>query len=318
MVSKKGEGKGKVIIISGPTATGKTDLAIKVAKLYNGEIINADALQVYKYMNIGTAKPTPQQILAVPYHLIDILTPDQPFDLYNFVQKARSLISQIIEKGKIPLVTGGTCLYIRGLIKGIAEGLPPPDPELRERLLRMEREKSNGYLHKLLLEVDPETGLRLHPNDLVRIVRALEVFYKTGKPMSIILKRHGFKEERYNYLWIVLDLDRKILKERIRKRTEAMIEKGFINEVQQLLDKGYNLSHKPLRALGYRHVIEYLEGKYKTIEELIEKITVDTYRFSKRQRRWLKGEGENLYWIDVGKDRFEEEVYSVVERFLEG
>ena len=308
----------KLIIISGATATGKTALSIELAKKFQGEIISADALQVYKYMDIGTAKPTKEELQDIPYHLIDILLPDEPFDLYQFVKRADKLIEEISNRGKIPIVTGGTCLYIRGLIWGIAEELSPPDYELRRELEAMEKEKGEGYLHKKLLEVDPETAGRLHPRDLVRIVRALEVYYKTGIPISEIQKRHGFSSKRYDYLWIVLDADRKFLKERIYQRTKKMIERGLIEEVRSLLEMGYSLKDKPMRSIGYRHVIDYLKGNYDTIEDLIEKITIDTYRFSNRQRRWLKKEKGELHWIYIDKDNYKEQIYSLIERFLEG
>jgi len=285
----------KVIVIAGPTASGKTDLAVDLARALSAEIVNADAMQVYRGMDIGTAKPTHREQRGISHHLLDVVNPDEDFNAAIYRRMALPIVNEICSKGKTCLVVGGTGLYIRGLIGGLMES-PPSDPELRERL-RMECEiHGTAKLHEKLESLDPERAERIHPNDGVRIIRAIEINYLSDLRSSDLMKRHGFRERSLNALKLCLHVDREDLYHRINERSVKMADKGLIEETRDLLKKGYSPDLKSMKAIGYRHVIRYLQGEW-SLEETITKLKRDTRRYAKRQLTWFRAE-PGIIWVD--------------------
>ena len=285
----------KVIVIAGPTASGKTALAVALARSLSGEIVNADSMQVYRGMDIGTAKPTHKEQRGIPHHLLDVVNPDEDFNAAIYRRMALPIVNEICSKGKTCLVVGGTGLYIRGLIGGLMES-PPSDPELRERL-RMECEiHGTAKLHEKLEGLDPERAESIHPNDGVRIIRAIEINSLSDLRSSDLMKRHGFRERSLNALKLCLDVDREDLYHRINERSVKMAEKGLIQETRDLLKKGYSTDLKSMKAIGYRHMIRYLQGEW-SLEETITILKRDTRRYAKRQLTWFKAE-RGVIWVD--------------------
>ena len=285
----------KVIIIAGPTASGKTALAINLARSLSGEIINADSMQVYRGMDIGTAKPTREERRGIPHHLLDVVNPDEDFNAAIYRHMALPLVAEICSRGKTCFVVGGTGLYIRGLTGGLME-CPSSDPDLRERL-RMECEiHGTAKLHEKLKGLDPERAEDIHPNDRVRIIRAIEIFYLSNLRSSDLMKRHGFRESALNAMKICIRVDREELYHRINERSVKMAEKGLIEETRGLLSKGYSPDLKSMKAIGYRHVIRYLEGEW-SLEETIANLKRDTRRYAKRQLTWFRSE-PGVIWVD--------------------
>lgn len=289
----------KIAIIAGPTAAGKTGLAVDLARRLDAEVVSADSMQVYRGFDIGTAKPTREELRGVPHHLIDIVAPDEAFDAARFVQYADDAIRDITGREKRVLVVGGTGLYLRTLLHGLQKG-PPPNPEIRARLeARAERE---GWpaLHGTLMGADPETAARLHPNDGVRILRALEVVEASGVPMSAWQARHRFEEQRYDALYLGLTRPRDILNQRINHRVDAMMAAGWLNEVASLLETGLSPDLKPMQGLGYRRLTAHLRGEL-SLDEAVEKTKTDTRRFAKRQMTWFRKE-DTLRWVQPNLD----------------
>jgi len=284
--------KPKVIVIAGPTASGKTGLAVDLALSLGGEVINADSMQVYRYMDVGTAKPTVEERRGVVHHLLDVVDPDEAFNAAAFRQMALPLAKRICA-GNIPcFIVGGTGLYIRSLLGGLVE-LPPSDPALRERLYAECDDKGAPELHQRLAKLDPERAESIHPNDRLRIVRALEIIQQTHRPSSDLLKRHRFKTRDFLALKLCLRLDKETLYGRINQRTEKMITGGLIEETKGLLKKGYGPHLKPMTAIGYRHILNYLKGKW-SLEEATTFLKRDTRRYAKRQMTWFKAEPDMI------------------------
>jgi tRNA dimethylallyltransferase len=282
--------KLKIIVICGPTAIGKTAAAIEIAKIFNGEIISADSMQVYRYMDIGTAKPTPLERAEVPHHLIDILNPDESFDAAAFAAEARKTIETLCSKGILPIVAGGTGLYIRALLHGIFEG-KTSDPDIRKRLKEQAQAQGIDTLYQRLCECDPNTDI--HPNDAFRIIRALEIFEISGQPASEHRRQHGFKDNPFDALSIALFTDREILYDRINRRVDMMIEQGLIDEVRMLLGLGYSLHLKSMQSIGYRHILDFMNGRF-SYEETVQLFKRDTRRYAKRQITWFKSEPDMI------------------------
>lgn len=295
----------KLIIITGTTATGKTETAIKLAKEIDGEIISADSMMVYKYMDIGTAKPTKEEMEGIPHYLIDIRYPNEFFDVKDFVSLAKEKIKEITEKGKIPIVVGGTWLYIKSLLYGLSE-IPTADWDLRNKLYK----ESSKMLYEKLKKVDPVYAEKIHQNDKKRVVRALEVYYLTGKPFSSFHKNED--KPLYDFIGFVFERDRNQIMERIEKRVAKMIEKGLLDEVKFLLDKGYEKSITSMQAIGYKELIPYFKGEC-SLEEAKENIIKNTKAFAKRQIRTFhkKFKDDKWYFIDI-KDE-----YNLVNYILE-
>jgi tRNA dimethylallyltransferase len=303
--------KPKVIVICGPTGIGKTSVGIEIAEKFGGEIVSADSMQIYRYMDIGTAKPTVEEKRRIPHHMIDIVDPDEDYDAVQFSRQARAIIAELDSRDRLPFVVGGTGFYIKALLHGIFQS-EPIDPKIRNRLRKEATDYGNCVLYDRLMEVDPDTAARLHPNDSYRIIRALETIESTGKSISDHHQEHGFPDDPYTVLKICLQMDRQQLYDRIDKRVDMMIEAGFVDEVKKLLEMGYAADLKSMQSIGYRHVVEFLEEK-SSWDECVRTLKRDTRRFAKRQFTWFGADREN-YWYEP--DQLNEIVRSV-EGFLE-
>lgn len=291
----KGQMAVKLLIILGPTASGKTGLAVSLAEAFGGEIINADSMQVYRRMDIGAAKPSPEQLRRARHHLLDLVEPDQPFSAADFRREAEAAIADISGRGKRVIVCGGTGLYIKALTSGLMES-PGGDEQLRDQFRELaEKEGGDGLLRRLA-RVDPATAARLHPNDLVRIVRALEVYHLTGRPISEHRDAHRFGGGGYECLKIGLKVDRETLYRDIDNRVELMLGNGLVEEVRALLASGCSPELKPMRSIGYRQVCGYLAGEYD-LDEAVRLIKRDTRRYAKRQLTWFNRDPE-IKWIE--------------------
>jgi len=287
----------KVIVIAGPTASGKTDLAIKLAHEINGEIISADSMQIYRGMDIGTAKPTMEERQGIPHYLIDIVDPDEEYSVAHFQRDAKNCIREILNSGKVPIVAGGTGLYINSLVYNINFSETTADWEYRKQLEEIARDKGPEELHRFLQKVDPVSAEKIHPNNIKRVIRALEVFKTTGKPISQHQLESRTEKPEYEFKIFGLEMDRKILYERINKRVDKMMEMGLYEEVEGLLEK-YSPDLVSLQGIGYKEIISAIKGEY-SLEEAVEKIKLNTRHLAKRQITWFK-KTENLRWIDTG------------------
>lgn len=281
-------------MIVGPTAVGKSEVAIELAKRINGEIVSCDSRQVYKYLNIGTAKPTKEERKKIPHYLIDIIEPDEEFNAFLYARKAHAAISRIHRKRKIPILVGGSGLYVRAAIDGIFLGAKK-NKEIRARLEKF----SSSNLYKKLKKVDSETASRLHPHDKVRIVRALEVYELTGQPIAALQEISKGKKPNYDLIMIGLKRKREELYQRINQRVEEMIEEGLIKEVESLLEKGFSKDLIGLKGLGYKEIIGYLKGEYD-LKEAIRLLKRNTRRFAKRQLTWFK-QDKRIHWLEIAE-----------------
>ena len=290
--------KPKLVVICGPTATGKTAFAIELAELLNGEIVGADSMQVYRQMDIGTAKPAKEELARVPHHLIDVVDPNDPFDAEKYASLARDAVADILARRRLPLVAGGTGLYIKTLLFGLFR-TQPVDMEIRRRLQRVADYRGAVYLHERLMRVDPAAAGRIHPNDVVRVVRALEVFELTGRPLSACHRDHGFAESPYEVFTIGLGMPRKRLYERIDRRVDAMVAAGFPEEVRGLMERGFSLRLKSMQSIGYRHIGAFLSGELPW-QEALKTMKRDTRRYAKRQMTWFRRQA-GVHWTDPGK-----------------
>ena len=283
-----------LLVISGPTASGKTAWALQLAQRYPLEIISADSRQVYRQMDIGTAKATAAEQAQIPHHMIDLIDPDQEFSVAEFVDRARPMIEAIHRSGKISCVVGGTGLYIRALLGGLAP-LPSADESLRDQLHRREKLSGPGTLHGDLQKADPVAAAALHPNNLNRIVRALEVYRLSGRRMSELQAEHQFSDQPYRVMHLAPQLNRDELYRRIDARARQMIETGLIAETEGLIER-YSVDLKALQTLGYREVLGYLSGQLD-YAQLPEKIAQHTRQYAKRQLTWFRKEAE-IIWVD--------------------
>lgn len=301
----------KLIIILGPTATGKSRLAVELASAFNGEIIGADSMQVYRRMDIGTAKPTEDERKAAPHHMIDVVEPDGEYCAARYARDAREKIREIISRGKTPFVAGGTGLYIRALVHGICEA-PAPDMDLRKRLVLEARTSGRTALHGRLGRVDPEAAAAIHPNNLSRVVRALEVYELTGRAISEFRGAHGFASTPYLTLKIGLTKDRLELYGDIEARVDRMVRDGLVEETRALLEAGLTTESKPMLALGYKEMAGYLGGRY-TLEEAVRLLKMNTRRYAKRQMTWFRKEPD-IRWFHPGQKN---DIIDCVRGFLD-
>jgi len=288
------DGQIPLLVICGPTASGKTDLALQLAEHFPLEIISADSRQIYRMMDIGTAKATAAEQALVPHHLIDLIDPDQEFSVAEYIDLARPLIEQIDRRGRLPCVVGGTGLYIKALLGGLAQ-VPAAEPELREMLHAKEKNSGPGTLHRELQKIDPVAAGQIHPNNLVRIVRALEIHALSGQPMSQLHADHRFADQPYRTLQIAPELERTELFRRIDSRAERMLKDGLIGEVERLV-ACFSADMKALQTLGYREVLEYLSGEVSS-DQLLENIRHHTRQYAKRQLTWFRKNSE-IIWVD--------------------
>ncbi|HUN55067.1 MAG TPA: tRNA (adenosine(37)-N6)-dimethylallyltransferase MiaA [Smithella sp.] len=283
-------GKLPLVIISSPTATGKTQLAVNLSLKFGGEIISADSLQVYRYLDIGTAKPSMEQRRGVRHHLIDVVDPDEEFNASVFAQRARGIISDLAGKGTPVFIAGGTGLYLRALLHGIID-TPDVDENIRNYYRRLRDIHGKKYIYDLLLKRDADAASRINQNDSVRVIRALEVLDQTGESILVKQKKHLFADSPYKTYKIGLELDRKELKKRIIQRTDKMIADGLLNEVKSILDRGYPENLKPMQSLGYKQMIGFLRHEYSW-ESSIDLIKRDTWHYAKRQMTWFAADKE--------------------------
>ena len=302
-------GKLPLVIINSPTATGKTQLAVNLALESGGEIISADSLQVYRYLDIGTAKPSMEQRRGIKHHLIDVVNPDEEFNASVFAEKARMIISDLAGKGKLVFIAGGTGLYIRALLHGIID-TPDVDENIRNYYRRLRDSHGKKYIYEMLLQRDAGAAGRINQNDSVRVIRALEVLEQTGESILVKQKKHLFADCPYKTYKIGLQLDRKELKKRIIQRTEKMITDGLLDEVKSVLDRGYNENLKPLQSLGYKQMIGFLRNQYNW-ESSVDLIKRDTWHYAKRQMTWFAADKE-INWFGCDSP---EEIVKNVEKF---
>lgn len=277
-----------IVVLTGPTASGKSSLAVSLALDMGGEIVNADSMQVYRYMDVGTAKPTAADMQGVPHHLLDVVNPDEPFNAAVFRRLAIPVIQDILKRKKACFVVGGSGLYIRALLGGFFD-CPESSPGIRSRLNREWEERGGAALHEQLRTVDPEAAFKIHPNDRVRVTRALEVIEITGRRFSSLALNHGFREKSFEALIICLSLDRARLYQRINLRSNSMMRRGLPEETQELLKRGYHGDLKPMQAIGYRHAQAFLKG-VRDLDETIVNLQADTRRYAKRQLTWFRRE----------------------------
>ena len=280
----------KPAILFGPTAVGKTALSVELAKQFNGEIISADSMQVYRHMDIGTAKPSKEQRSLVPHHLIDVVDPDESWTVSDFIERTNVLIKELSSKGKLPLIVGGTGLYLNALINGYSFPIAAKDDAIRKRLEKLDVKEIYGRLKA----ADPDAAEKISSNDRKRMIRALEVFEQTGIPITKLQK----KKENKNLKLICLNTEREKLYERINQRVDGMIKDGLVDEVKGLLEKGYTKSLQSMQALGYKEVIGYLNDEYGH-DEMVELIKRKTRNFARRQLTWFK-RFPNVRWIESG------------------
>ena len=288
-----------VVVVTGPTGAGKTDLAIGLAQRFNGEIINADSMQVFRYMDIGTAKPSLAERQQVPHHLFDVADPDENYSAGRYAKEARTAAAAIHDRGRVVFLTGGTGLYIRAFLDGLIE-TGVVDKALRERLENEQRraaEESDPHrLHRRLAQLDADAADRIHPNDVRRTVRALEILEQSGKPASTVREAHGFKDRPFRVLHLAIDPGRAVLTARINRRAEAMIAAGLLREVRALRDRGYSADLRPMQAIGYRHIQPVVDGS-DTLANAVEAMKVDTRRFARRQNTWIRSIPD-VHWHD--------------------
>ncbi len=292
--------KKPLIILTGPTAVGKTELSIALAKEVNGEIISADSMQVYRGMDIGSAKIKPSEMEGVPHYLIDEFDPDEEFHVVRFQEYAKKYMQQIWEKGKIPILTGGTGFYIQAVLYDIDFTETRENSAYRQELEELTATKGSAFLHEKLQIADPKSAMEIHPNNVKRVIRALEFFHDTGQPISRHNEQERQKESPYNFAYFVLNDVRSNLYERINLRIDRMLEEGLLNEVAQLKEKGYTKDMVSMQGLGYKEILDYLEGNC-TLEEAVYILKRDTRHFAKRQITWFKRE-KDVIWMD--KDHF--------------
>lgn len=296
--------KKPLIILTGPTAVGKTKLSIELAKAVNGEIISADSMQVYKHMDIGSAKIKKEEMCGVPHHLIDVLEPDEEFHVVRFQEMAKQAMEEIYAKGKVPILAGGTGFYIQAVVKDIDFSKETEKSPVREELEKLAEEKGCEYLHERLQQVDPKSAEKIHANNVKRVIRALEYFELTGKLISLHNEEEAAKESPYNVAYFVLNDVRERLYERIDARVDAMLQEGLVEEVSGLAKKGYTKDMVSMQGLGYKEILSYLDGSY-ALDEAVYILKRDTRHFAKRQLTWFKRE-KDVIWVNKQDFHYEE------------
>lgn len=294
----------KLVIITGPTAVGKTDISIKLAKQINGEIISADSIQVYKHMDIGSAKIKPEEMLGIKHYLIDVLEPDEEFNVHIFQQLTKKYMKEIYAKGKTPIIVGGTGFYIQSVIYDIQFDKTDDDHEYRRYLETLAEEKGNEYVHNMLKEVDPESAKSIHFNNIKRVIRALEYNHDTGKLISEHNKEQRQNTSPYNFAYFVLNDNREHLYSRIDFRVDKMIEDGLVDEVKSLISSGYSPDLVSMQGIGYKEMAEHINGDL-SLEDAVELIKKNTRHFAKRQLTWFRREKcvDMIDWSDFNYDK---------------
>ncbi|GAM14944.1 tRNA (adenosine(37)-N6)-dimethylallyltransferase MiaA [Mesobacillus selenatarsenatis] len=308
------EQKQKLIVLIGPTAVGKTKLSIELAKKFNGEIISGDSMQIYKGMDIGTAKITQEEMEGVPHHLIDIKEPDESFSTAEFQGLVRKKINEISSRGKMPMIVGGTGLYIQSVIFDYHFTEAPSDPVFRCSLEEEAETKGQEFVHGKLKEVDPESASRIHPNNVRRVIRALEIIHCTGKTAGE-LQENQSPELLYDTALIGLTMDREMLYTRINFRVELMMEQGLLDEVKYFYEKGLK-DCQSIQAIGYKELYDYFDGKI-SLEQAIENLKQNSRRYAKRQLTWFRNK-MNVEWFDMSESKDAEKKFAEISKFIEG
>ena len=303
--------KQKLLVIGGPTAVGKTDLSIKLAKKLNGEIISADSMQIYKYMDIGSAKVTEDEMDGIEHYLIDTITPDISFSVADFKEYGEKALNDIISKGKLPIISGGTGLYINSLTCNMTFTEAEKDENYRKHLEALALKKGNEYVHEMLKECDPISYEEIHPNNRKRVIRALEVFKLTNKPFSSFNAGENFYNSNYDVYYYVLTMNREKLYERINKRVDIMIEKGLLDECIKLKEMGYTSDIQSMQGIGYKEILYHLEGKI-SLDEAINMIKQGSRNYAKRQLTWFRRDTRCVF-IDKDKMSDNEILIKVID-----
>lgn len=304
----------KMIILTGPTGSGKTSLSINLAKLFDTEIISADSMQVYKYMNIGTAKIKQEETMGVKHHMIDVVKPDEEFTVDDFKNIAHTIIERLNFDKKIPLIVGGSGLYIDSLIYDLEFTIAPPNYELRSYYETLAKECGNEHLHNILKNIDPKSSEKNHPNQLKRIIRALEVFDYTGQPFSSFDNNRKYLED-IDFRYLVLNRKRETLYENINNRVDQMISNGLIEEVEGLLDMGYSPDLVSMNSIGYKEIIMYLNGDI-SLSQAISDVKKNSRRYAKRQLTWFRRE-KNANFIDIEDNEMQDIIFNKCLRAIE-
>jgi len=300
-----------LIVILGPTAIGKTSLSLHLAEAFDGEVVSADSRQFYRYMDIGTAKPTSEELARAPHHLIDIADPDETVGLAEFKDMATEAIDDIQERGRLPLLVGGTGQYIRAIVEGWRIPRVPPDEDLRAKLEAQAKREGPQVLHDRLARLDPVAAERIHPNNVRRVVRALEVCLLSGEPIS---EQQGKEPPSYPILQIGLTMDRDELYEQADRRVERMVDAGLVEEVRGLIEAGYDWDLPAMSGLGYIQFKPYFEGQ-TTLDEVVEEIKTETHRFIRHQYNWFDLDDSDIVWFDV-TETTNREIETVVRDWL--
>ncbi len=303
---------GKLIAIVGATATGKTTLAIKLGLQFGGEVINADSRQVYRHMDIGTAKPTPHERALVPHHLLDVVDPNEPFSLGQWLQLAHQALQDIWSRDKIPFLVGGTGQYVWALLEGWAVPQVPPQPELRRRWAEVASREGPQALFRQLVLYDPKAAQFIDPRNVRRVIRALEVIHVTGQPFSQLRRR---QQPPFQYLAIGLWLPRRELFAKIDARVEEMIQKGLIEEVRRLLAMGYSSSLPSMSGIGYKEICAYLRGEIE-LQEAVARIKWETHRLVRHQEKWFRHSDQRIVWLRANSPNLEDEASQLISRWL--
>ena len=305
--------KKPLIVLTGPTAAGKTHLSIALAKAVNGEIISADSMQVYKYMDIGSAKIRPEEMQGVKHYLVDELLPEEEFHIVKFQQMAKAAMEEIYAKGKVPILVGGTGFYIQAITKDIDFTQAEQENGYRRELEQLAAEKGNDYVHTMLQEVDPVSAKEIHANNVKRVIRALEFYHQNQSPISAHNQEQKEHETPYNLAYFVLNVPRELLYKRIDDRIDEMMEEGLLEEVEQLKKRGCHRGMVSMQGLGYKEILAYLDGEYP-LEEAVRVLKRDTRHFAKRQLTWFRREKETIW---MNKDEFDYNENLIFERMVE-
>lgn len=306
-----------VVVIAGPTASGKTSLSVELAKRINGSIVSADSMQIYKYMDIGTAKPTEQEMSGIRHYMMDEVEPDENYSVARYKERALECISAVIKDGRRPIVTGGTGLYINSLIYNINFSETICDESLRESLKTEAEQHGSRHLYEKLLEIDPEAASRIHENDTKRIIRAIEVYTHTRKTISEHIRTSRIEPPHYKYIVFGLKWDREILYRRINERVDKMIREGLVDETRRLVEMGFDRG-TAMQAIGYKEILPFLKGEC-SLDEAVETLKRNTRRYAKRQMTWFRRIRE-ITWLDMGEDTdlqdtAEKIIHHCIERF---
>ena len=306
--------KNKILVIAGPTAVGKTDLSIELAEKLNGEIVSADSMQIYKYMDIGSAKVTKEEMKNIKHYMIDVVDPKDAFSVSEYKDMAKKNIDEIISKGKLPIIAGGTGLYIDSLTCNMNFSETEKDDQYREELEKLALEKGNEYIHEMLKDIDMESYNKIHPNNRKRVIRALEVYKLTGKPFSSYNAGKKMYESDYDVHYYVLTMDREKLYERINLRVDIMMEKGLIKECETLRDMGYTADMQSMQGIGYKEVLNYFDGKL-SLDEAVNMIKQGSRNYAKRQLTWFRRDPRAIF-LDKDKMTYDEIINIITKDIL--